>query len=192
MAGIDEKTSDDGEIIAQLKEKFRTANILRSEKVQILTVLPKSWSIRKIQTELGASNFTVRKAKALVAASGILTTPNPKPGRSLPQKTQDLVINFYEDDENSRLMPGKKDCVSVRRPQGRVTMQNRLVLTNLWELHRLFKDRHPEVKVGFSKFAELCVHHIVSLQVLVAPILCVYALFIRMLNCCLRASSFVT
>lgn len=56
MSGIDEKTSDDGEIIAQLKDKFRTAN--RSEKVQILTVLPQSWSICKIQTEFGASNFS--------------------------------------------------------------------------------------------------------------------------------------
>ena len=107
MAGIDEKTSDDGEIIAQLKEKSCTAN--RSEKVQFLTVLPQSWSIHKIQTEFGASNFTVRKAQALVAASGILTTPNPKPGRSLLQITEDLVVNFYENDENSRSMPGKKD-----------------------------------------------------------------------------------
>lgn len=152
-AGIDEKTSDDGEIIAQLKERFATAN--RSDKVQILTVLPKSWSIRRIQTEFGASNFTVRRAKALVATNGILTTPNPKPGRSLPQTTQDLVVNFYENDENSRMMPGKKDCVSVRTSQGRVTMQKRLVLTNLRELFRLFKERHPEIKVGFSKFAEL-------------------------------------
>ena len=151
--GIDEKTSDDGEIVTQLKEKFSTAN--RSEKVQILTVLPRSWSIRKIQTEFGASNFTVRKAKALVASSGILTTPNPKPGRSLPQVTRELVSNFYEDDENSRLMPGKKDCISVRKPEGRVTIQKRLVLTNLRELYRSFKDKHLETRVGFSKFAEL-------------------------------------
>ena len=92
MAGIDEKTSDDGEIIAQLKEKSCTAN--RSEKVQILTVLPQSWSIHKIQTEFGASNFTVRKAQALVAASGILTTPNPKPGRSLLQKNSGSCCKF--------------------------------------------------------------------------------------------------
>lgn len=116
MAGIEEKSSDDGEIIAQLKEKFHTAD--RSEKVRILTVLPRSWSIRKIQTEFGASNFAVRKAKALVAANGILTTPNPKPGRSLPQSTEELVVNFYENDESSRLMPGKKDCMSVRRLEG--------------------------------------------------------------------------
>ena len=102
----------------------------------------------------------MRKAKAFVAANGILATPNPKPGQSLPLETQDLVVNFYESDNNSRMMAGK-DCLSVRRPQGRVTMQKRLVLTNLSELYRLFKQRYPEVKVGFSKFAELCLPYCV-------------------------------
>ena len=40
---------EDSEIIRQLKEKFSTAS--RSEKVQILTILPKSWPIRKVQEE---------------------------------------------------------------------------------------------------------------------------------------------
>ena len=97
----------------------------------------------------------MRKAKALVAENGILATPNPKSGRSLPQETQRLVISFYEDDDNSRMMPGKKDCVSVRKSKGRVTIQKRLVLSNLRELYRNFKDKHPDFKVGFSKFAEL-------------------------------------
>ena len=39
-----DQTNDGGEIIKQLKEKFSTVG--RSEKIQILTVLPKSWSIR--------------------------------------------------------------------------------------------------------------------------------------------------
>ena len=67
----------------------------------------------KIQSEFGAPNLTVTKPKALVAANGILATPNPKPGRSLPQETQDLVVNFYENDDNSRMMAGKKDSISV-------------------------------------------------------------------------------
>ena len=43
----------------QLKEKFSTTTE-RSVKVQILTILPMSWSIEKVQTEFGASNFMVR------------------------------------------------------------------------------------------------------------------------------------
>ncbi len=90
-----------------------------------------------------------------------MCTPNPKPGRSLPQSTVALVVNFYESDEYSRMMPGKKDCISVRLAEGRTTVQKRLVLTNLRELYRLFKDSHPEQKVGFSKFAELRPKHCV-------------------------------
>ena len=81
-------------------------------------VLPKSWSIRKVQKEFGASNFMARKAKQLVEEIGILSTPDPKPGCMLPQSTVDLVTCFHESDETSRLIPGKKDCVTVRKPDG--------------------------------------------------------------------------
>lgn len=46
--------SPDTEMIAQLKEKFRMST-KTSEKVQILTVLPRSWSIRKM-----SSSFKLR------------------------------------------------------------------------------------------------------------------------------------
>ena len=39
----------------------------------------------------------MRKANTC-AASCVLATPSPKSGRSLSQKTQNLVISFYEDD----------------------------------------------------------------------------------------------
>ena len=45
--------------------------------------------------------------------------------------------------------------MSVRTAEGRITVQKRLILMNLRELYRLFKDSYPEHKVGFSKFAEL-------------------------------------
>ncbi len=157
--GIDEKPNADDEIISQLKEKYSTAS--RSEKLQILTLVPKSWSLRKIESEFRASNFMARKSKQLVIEKGILSTPNPRPGRSLPQTSIEAVVHFYESDENSRMMPGKKDCISVRGAEGRITMQKRLILSNLRELYRSFKDKHPEQKIGFSKFAELRPRHCV-------------------------------
>lgn len=43
----------------QLKEKIQTSTN-RSERVEILTVLPKSWSIRKIECEFAvATNYVV-------------------------------------------------------------------------------------------------------------------------------------
>jgi hypothetical protein len=75
-------SSIDIEIIGQLKDKFKTST-KRSEQVYILTILPHSWSVRKIEKQFGASNCMVRKAKELVKAKGILPTPNLKPSKIL-------------------------------------------------------------------------------------------------------------
>ena len=54
-------TDQDGkEMIQQLKEKFETLTNT-SEKLQLLTVLPKSWSVKKIEEEFHVSNYLARK-----------------------------------------------------------------------------------------------------------------------------------
>jgi len=144
----------------ELKDKFEETTV-RSEKVQVLTVLPKSWSIRRIEEEFGASNYMVRKAKDLVKRKGILSSPNPKPGHVLATETADHVRSFYECDEVSRMLPGKKDFVSVKQEGKRVHIQKRLVLSNLREVYQLFKEKFPTLSIGFSKFAELRPKHCV-------------------------------
>ena len=57
------------EVIGQLKEKFNST-VKRSEKVRILTILPKSWSVRKIMKEFGASNKMARQAKKTCPGEG--------------------------------------------------------------------------------------------------------------------------
>ena len=98
--------NDEGEIILQLKEKFQTTT-KRSEQLQILTVLPRSWTRKQIQSEFGVSDYMARKCKQLVLEKGILSSPDPKPGPSLPSETVEIVTNFYQSDEISRTMPGK-------------------------------------------------------------------------------------
>lgn len=145
----------ESEIIDQFKEKFRIAN--KSEKFLILTALPKSWSCARIESEFGVSNYLARKSKKLIEEKGILSTPDSKPGRTLPQETATLVKDFYCSDEISRLMPGKKDYVSMgKNSEGNpIHVQKRLILLNLREAYQLFKSNTPDVKVGFSKFVEL-------------------------------------
>lgn len=66
------------------------------------------------------------------------------------------VVNFYHDDDISSLRPGKKEFLSRRNDEGvRVQHQKRLLLGNLRELYRRFKEIHPDVSIGFSSFAEL-------------------------------------
>ena len=100
----------------------------------------------------------VRKAKQLVKQKGILTTPNPRTGHGLAVETL-VVRRFYESDDVSQVMPGRKGFVSVRQAGGRVHIQKRLVLSNLREVYQFFKETYPTTDIGFCKFAELWPKH---------------------------------
>jgi hypothetical protein len=149
-----DKKETDSEIIEQLKVKFSQTK-KRSEKVTILTVLPHSWSCKRIEDEFGVSNYMARTVKKLVAEKGILSTPNPKPGKTLCENTADLIKSFYNSDDISRMMPGKKDYVTIRNQGSKIQVQKRLLLANISEIYQLFKEKHPGHHVGFSKFCEL-------------------------------------
>ena len=152
----DKMPQDDGrEMIQQLKEKYASTTS-RSERLTILTALPKSWSVGKIMDEFGVTNYMAKSAKKLVEDKGVLSSPNSNAGKPLPESTLELVRNFYCHDDISRVMPGKKDFVSVRNADGiKVHQQKRLVLCNLREAYHQFKILHPDVKIGFSTFAQL-------------------------------------
>jgi hypothetical protein len=59
-------------MVAQLKDQFHTRE-KKSGKVQILAVLSKRSSIRKIQEEFKASNYVVQTAEKSMAENGILS-----------------------------------------------------------------------------------------------------------------------
>ena len=59
--------------------------------------------------------------------------------RSLPLTTVNLVKDFYDI---SRILPGKKDFVSVRQGDQRVYVQKRLLLGNLKKMYQQFKKKH--------------------------------------------------
>ena len=145
------KKADDLDIlVALMKEKLKVSN--RGQRLQILTLAPRSWSILKTMEEFEVTAYMVRQARKLAAEKGILGTPNEKKGKVISEDLKQRVVAFYCDDEYSRQMPGKKDTVSIRR---NVPIQKRLLLCNLKELYSLFKVQNPEVKIGFSKFCSL-------------------------------------
>ena len=147
--------SDAEEIVQQLKDKFNSTTS-SSERIKILTVLPKSWSKRKIAKEFDVFRYLARRAKQLVAEKGVLSSPTPKGGTTLPVEIVEEVHKFYLSDSISRVMPGKKDFLSVKGADGkRVHRQKRLVLCNLQEAYREFKSCHPDMKIGFTKFSLL-------------------------------------
>ena len=102
------------EMIQQLKEKFRETK-RRSEQVQVLTVLPKGWLVKKVQQEFGVSEYLARQSKKLIEESGILSLPGLSRELSLPPGAVVVVCSFHESDDISHLMPGKKDFVLVKK-----------------------------------------------------------------------------
>jgi hypothetical protein len=84
-----------------------------------------------------------------------MSDPNPKTGCRIEAAVVKKVEEFYLSEEISRTMPGKKDTISVLAEGSRKTLQKRLILCNLKEAYVQFKERNPEMKIGFSKFAEL-------------------------------------
>ncbi len=74
-----------------------------------------------------------RAAKKLAKEKGVLSTPNPKPGRSVPETIVEQVKRFYQSDDSSRQMPGKKDCVAMNINGEKCMAQKRFILCNLKE-----------------------------------------------------------
>ena len=62
--------------------------------MQMLTVLPQSWIIHQIQDQFGISNYMARATKKLVEEKGILSIPNPKPGRAISDEVTAKIKEF--------------------------------------------------------------------------------------------------
>ena len=71
-------------LLNAIKEKLVISSY--PEKIQLLTLAPDTWSRRYCAEYFNVSEYLVRKARDLKKDSGILATPLPKKGKSLPQE----------------------------------------------------------------------------------------------------------
>ena len=68
------------------------------------------------------------------------------------KETVDLVNNFCERDDVSRIIPGNRDVGTVKNVNGRAKHRKRHEHRGI---HAMFKEEHPNVKIESSRFAEL-------------------------------------
>ena len=104
--------SSDREIINQLKEKYNSTDD-KSIRMQILTTLPKSWTLKDIQDEFNVSDYTARKAKNLIKEKGVTSCPDSKPGKTWDSETAKKVI-VWECESKSNDAGKKKDFISLK------------------------------------------------------------------------------
>ena len=86
--------------------------------ISLLTLAPASWSIAYTADFFNVSQSEVRRARILKQEKGVLAMPDKRNGRTIGDYEKAIVKEFYESDENSRMMPGMNDTVSVRIREG--------------------------------------------------------------------------
>lgn len=133
--------------------KSEVTKLSSKEKIQLLTI-PASlnWSRTKIKDTFEVSDYSARQAQKLYKEKGLLAEPELRRGKKLSPQVVEFVVNFYQSDEQSRVLPGMKDVVSLG---GKKYEKKRLILSNLNEMFANFKREHPDIKIGFSKFCTL-------------------------------------
>ncbi|XP_052257645.1 uncharacterized protein LOC127862523 [Dreissena polymorpha] len=77
--------------------------------------------------------------------------PNQTKGRRVTRKYEKLIIEFFERDDNSRISPGKADCVNTDGG----AKQSRVLTDYLQNLHEKFLSKNPECKVSFATFCRI-------------------------------------
>lgn len=152
---VDERNEADFQcLIEELKAKFAETTS-HADKIQILTLIPKSWSLEKTRAEFSTTMYLVRKARYIKKSFGVLGKPTSRQGKKIDGDILSMIENFYESDDISRLCPGIKDYVNINTDEGKVQKQKRLILCNLKEAYQQFKEQNSNIKIGFSKFADL-------------------------------------
>lgn len=152
------------EMIMQLKEKFKAPTTSRNDQVKILSVLPKSWSIAKIVEEFDASPYIVKQMKKLVNDQGILCTPSSRCGRGISETDKKSVIDFFDNDDISRPMPGTNDFVSELRNGKKEHVQKRLLMMSLKEAYMIFQETCSGIEIGFTSFTQMRPKHCILLD----------------------------
>ena len=74
----------------------------------------------------------------------------------IPERVIKDVLKFYESTDVSRICLGNSDCMSMRqRKQSKLERQKHFILWNLKEAYTNFKQKYPNHKIVFPKFADL-------------------------------------
>ena len=95
--------------------------------------------------------YLVWTSHEIKKVGGILTRPASKKGKTITTETLHLIPNVYEDD---RCLKRKTMSVWVKEYIIK-NFASCKSLSNLLELYTDFKEKHPNVNIGFSKFCAL-------------------------------------
>ena len=137
-------------LMSLIKGKVLSCKTYR-EKIQYLSLRPCEWSIDKCSEYFQVSQYLIQKSRDFAKGNGVLYLTLLKKDKSVSHEMKEEIVLCYEDDKISRIIPRKKDYVSI----GRNIHTQKSLLANLKELHPISKSKYPPRQIGFSKFCSL-------------------------------------
>lgn len=101
-------TSDEitpsSELLDNLKRVFHSGDCTREKKIQILTLLPQSWGLAKIQEHFEVTKYMITQARTIRENNGILPAMPPKKGTEWSILPGILLARFHSAYFNA--LPG--------------------------------------------------------------------------------------
>ena len=146
---IHEKAAQFDHLMCLIKGKVLSCKTSR-EKIQYLTLCPCEWSIDKCSEYFQVSQYLIKKSRDFTKENGVLSLPLQKKEKPVSHEMKEEIVSFYEDDEISRIMPRKKDYVSI----GRNTINKKDSFLQTSRSCTLFSSRNILLgKLDFQSFA---------------------------------------
>ena len=161
----EEMPKSDKEIILE-KIKKQQHNYGKTELAAIISVLPSSWTNVEICEKTGIVERFVSAVR-----NGDVTTARKERKDKISDEVKEEIRKFYKDESNSKILPGIKDIMSVKTPDGRIKVRKQLLLSSISSAHEkfvaetgldvsleIFRQYRPEnvVLVGASGTHSIC------------------------------------
>ena len=138
------------ETVVSVKVGFKNRQSKGRAMKKALNNMPKT-PTKRFEVVEGLVNALTPNSKKRILTPGTVTRKS-----KIDEKTEKLVENFFQDDTNSRVMPGKKDVLSVKTGSDlKEKKRKRLLLDDIDNLHNLYNSTYPDNTVGRSMFFEL-------------------------------------
>ena len=143
-------------LVADLKLAYRRTKRERERQLcaRLLTgkVVKKYKMQQTAQTTFGFSQKRWgRYSGAKSGSKGLMTYQRSWKASAAGEEMKKSILNFFTQDDNSRLMPGKKDTKTKYKKK----MQKRLLSDTILNLHRKYLAENPHRRCSYSLFCSL-------------------------------------
>ena len=137
-------------LIDGLKQIFFISE--KEQQLQLLTIVPHDWGRKKIEYFFACTEHQSKQAVLLRNTYDVLAKPLFFSGnKEIGQPIIEKVLKFYENDDISRQSSNKKDSIHIHGEEKIF----RFMEMSIAEAYQLFKENHPGILIGHSKFYSL-------------------------------------